>query len=78
MVYVRNIIQLFENMVDGEVLRIGFSSGKSINSITKSDKLYVESGDLVVERINKAGRCVCIIDPAEVENVNLITTFGDE
>lgn len=64
-------------MQDNEILKIGFRSGKSLNTVLKSDKLETQSGDLKIERINKIGRCITILDPNEVECVSVMTIKGE-
>ena len=77
MVYIRNIINLHNEMKENEILKIGFKSGKSLTLILKSDKLSTQAGDLRIERTNKIGRCITILDPAEIECMSIITSKGE-
>ena len=73
MVYHLNLLEFYRDLKEDEVLRIGFNSGKVINNIVKSDKMFVMNDDIVIERRNREGRCKIVIDCNTVETVNIIT-----
>ena len=72
--YIGNIVMLHQSMQENEIMKIGFTSGKSINYILKSDIVEKIAGaNIRITRTNSNGRIVTIIDPAEVECMCIIT-----
>ena len=73
MVYMGNIIRMFENLQDDEIMRITFTSSKEIRYIRNTDSFEKQNGDLIYKRENQLGRCIIVLDPAEVESACIIT-----
>lgn len=65
--YVGNIMNLFNKMKADEVMKLGFTSGKSINYIIPSDTMEIVKGDIKITRQNETGRIITFVDCAEVE-----------
>ena len=65
--YIRNIVELFEDLKENEKLVLFFKSGNRTN-LLKSDVISVTSADLkVIRALHFDGRNVMLIDPAEIE-----------
>ena len=68
--YIRNITNLLNEMLDGEQILVNYKSGKQ-STIKKTDKWETINADLQVTRIIGTSRCIVLIDVAEVESIIL-------
>ena len=68
--YIRNITDLLNEMLDGEQILVNYKSGKQ-STIKKTDKWETINADLKVTRIIGTSRCIVLIDVAEVESIIL-------